>query len=185
MNNEIREKIIADIGKERFYHSIRVKETALKLAEVYPVDLKKAETAALFHDCAKIRDEEILRKRADEFNLVLNEYMLENSELIHAPLGAEMAKLTYGITDIDVLNAIKYHTTGKEDMNMLEKIIYMADYIEPMRNFPGIEDIRDMAFKDIDRALFMAFNKTIVFLIKDNKLIQPDTVIARNKLKYI
>lgn len=185
MNNETRRRIISDIGKERFKHSIRVKETAIKLAEIYHVDLPKTRIAALFHDCAKFRDEKDLMRKADEFDLNLNEYMLENHELIHAPLGAKMAESLYGISDRDILNAIRYHTTGRKDMNMLEKVIYMADYIEPMRNFPGVENIRDAAFKDIDRALFMAFNKTIIFLIKENKLIQPNTVIARNKLKYI
>lgn len=185
MNSEAKANIISDIGEHRFKHSIRVKDTAIKLAEIYGVDRKKAETAALFHDCAKIRDSKVLMEKANEFGVELDEYMMESHELIHAPLGAKMAEKLYGVSDRDVLDAIAYHTTGAEDMNILEKIIYMSDYIEPMRNFPGVEEVREMAFKDIDRALFMAFNNTIVFLIKENKLIQLNTVIARNKLKSI
>lgn len=184
MNKKTKEKIIEDIGEKRFQHSTRVKDTAIKLAEVYNVDIKKAEIAALFHDCAKISNDKILLKKADEFNIELDKYMNENHELIHAPLGAKMAEKLYGIDDIDILNAIRYHTTGRENMSMLEKIIYIADYIEPMRNFDGIEEIREIIFKDIDKALFMAFNQTIIFLIEKNKLIQPKTVIARNKLKF-
>ena len=183
MNSETKAKIISDIGHHRFKHSIRVKDTAIKLAEIYGADREKAETAALFHDCAKIRDSEVLIKKAEEFGLELDEYMIETHELIHAPLGAKMAEDLYGISDRDVLNAIAYHTTGSEDMTILDKIIYISDYIEPMRNFPGVEEVRAMAFEDIDQAVFMALNKTIVLLINQNKLIEVNTVLARNKLK--
>ena len=185
MDKRIEKRIIEDIGKKIFEHSLRVKDIAIELAEINKVDIRKAELAALFHDCGKILDRKLLLINADKYNIYLDEYMNESYELIHAPLGAKMAEVLYGIDDIDVLNAIKYHTTGKEDMNMLEKIIYIADYIEPKRKFDGIEVIRDMAFKDIDKSLFMALDRTIIFLIEKRKLIQPKTVAARNKLIYV
>lgn len=182
MNKKIEKQIISDIGKNRFEHSLRVRDTAVKLAKINNVDIKKAELAAIYHDCGKIRDDKLLLEKAREFSIAIDDYMNESHELIHAHLGAKMAEVYYGIYDIDVLNAIKYHTTGKEDMNMLEKVIYMADYIEPKRNFDGVEDIRQIAFKDIDKAFFMAIDRTIIFLIEKGKLIQPATIIARNKL---
>lgn len=185
MNKKIAENIIKDIGQQRFNHSLRVRDIAVKLASLYGVETEKAEKAAFYHDCGKIKDDTLLLQKAREFNIQLDDYMKESHELIHAPLGSKMSEEIYGIKDRDILNAIKYHTTGKEDMNMLEKIIYMADYVEPMRTFAGVEDIREMAFKDIDKALFMALDSTIIFLIEKRKLIQPKTIIARNKLIII
>lgn len=182
MNKEIKRQIISDIGEKRFEHSLRVRDVAVELSKIYKLDRDKAEIAALYHDCAKIRDNETLLKRAQDYKLNLDEYMRENHELIHGPLGSRMAKDRYNITDPQILKAIKYHTIGKRDMNMLEKIIYIADYIEPERNFPGVEIVRETAYKDIDQALIMAMNNTIVFLIGIDKLIHPETVIARNKL---
>lgn len=185
MNKKIEKQIINDIGEIRFEHSIRVKDTAIKLAKINGVDIKKAELASLFHDCGKMIDDKLLLKKVEEFDIILDKYMNENHELIHAPLGAKMAEILYGINDIEILNAIRYHTTGKKDMNILEKVIYMADYIEPGRSFDGVEDIREMAFSDIDKSMFMAFDKTIMFLIEKRQLIQPETIVARNKLIFI
>lgn len=182
MNKEHMEKIIEDIGSRRFEHSLRVRDTALKLAEINGVDPHKAEIAALYHDCAKIEDEEALLAKAREFDLSLDKYMLESHELIHAHLGAKISEEIYGIKNQDILNAIKYHTTGRDQMSMLEKIIYMADYIEPKRNFPGVEEVRYMAFKDIDKALLLALDKTIISLIEIGKLVHTETLIARNEL---
>lgn len=182
MNKERQDQIIENIGEKRFEHSLRVRDTALELAEIYGVDKEKAEIAALYHDCSKIRDEIFLLEKAREFGIFIDQYMLESPELIHAHLGAKMAEQVYGIHDQDILNAIKYHTTGRDKMSMLEKIIYMADYIEPKRNFHGVEIIRDMAYKDIDKSLLMALNKTIVFLIENRKLIHIETIMARNHL---
>jgi len=110
--------------------------------------------------------------------------MQKNTELIHGPLGAKIANACYGIDDLEVLDAIKYHTIGRENMSMLDKIIYIADYIEPGRSFPGVEEIREIVFLDLDDAIKKAMDNTILFLIKDNKLIHPDTINARNYMLY-
>lgn len=185
ISKQTEKAIISDIGLKRFEHSLRVRDTAIELASINNVDIEKAALAAVYHDCGKIKDDKLLLKRAEEFEIPLDQYMEESHELIHAPLGAKMAETIYGVKDIDVLNAIRYHTTGKEDMNMLEKVIYMADYVEPMRNFDGVGAVREMAFKDIDKAIFMALDRTIIFLIERGKAIQPETVITRNKLIFI
>lgn len=182
MNKSLEEKIIKDIGEKRYNHSVRVMETAIKLAEIYNTDIEKAKVAGILHDCAKIADETNLLKRTNDFDIILDNCMEYNHELIHGPLGAKIAKEEYGIKDEEILDAIYYHTTGRENMSILDKIIYIADYIEPKRNFPGVEEVRSLAFEDIDKSLILAMEKTIIFLIEKNKLIHPDTIKARNYL---
>lgn len=182
MNKEIQLKIINDIGIKRFEHSVRVKDIAVELAIKNNIDIQKTCTAAIFHDCGKIIDYERLFQFADEYGLVLDDYMKKNPELIHASLGARIAQVRYNINDTEVLNAIKYHTTGREDMSMLEKIIYISDYIEPKRSFPGVQNVRDMAFKDINESVIMAMEMTTRFLTGNKKMIHPDTLKSKNKL---
>lgn len=182
MDKSLEEKIIKDIGEKRYNHSVRVMETAIKLAEIYNADIEKAKIAGILHDCAKITDETNLLKRTNDFDIILDACMEYNHELIHGPLGAKIAKEEYGIKDKEILDAIYYHTIGRENMSILDKIIYIADYIEPKRNFSGVEEVRSLAFEDIDKSLILAMEKTIIFLIEKNKLIHPDTIKARNYL---
>jgi predicted HD superfamily hydrolase involved in NAD metabolism len=182
MNRNWKNKLIQSIGEKRYSHSLRVMETGAKLAKIYNADLEKVKIAGILHDCGKISDETYLLKRAFDFGIILDNSMEHNHELIHGPLGAEIAKLEYGIEDIEILDAIRYHTIGREDMSILDKIIYIADYIEPERNFKGVEEVRELAFVDIDQSIIMSIEKTISFLIENNKLIHPDTIKARNYL---
>lgn len=174
------EILIRNIGLKRYEHSLRVVDIAAKLAKIYNADVEKVKTAALFHDCAKFQEERSLLKRISDFDIILDKVMQTNKELIHGPLGSKIAELEYGISDKEVLDAIYYHTTGRVNMTLLEKIVYIADYIEPRRNFPGVEEIRAMAFKDLDESILMAMDNTILFLIKNNNLIHPNTLEARN-----
>lgn len=184
MYKDIRIRLEETIGEKRCNHSLRVLQVARELGEIYGEDLERVSVAALLHDCAKIQDREELLKRARDFDIILSNDMLKNTELIHGPLGAKIAKEEYNIRDNEILNAIKYHTTGRENMTMLEKIIFIADYIEPYRNFPGLDKIRQLAYQDIDRSILLAMEQTIKFLIDTGKLIALDTVKSRNYLKY-
>lgn len=177
--NEIRERI----GEKRFLHTIRVKDTAIKLAKIHDVDVEKAEIAGFLHDCAKIRDKKGLIKAAKENNLLLNKEMMKAPQIIHSYLGALFAREFYGIDDEDILNAITYHTTGRANMADLEKIIFLADYIEPLRNFDGVERARELANKDLDAAMYFALNKTLKFLVERDSYIVLETVSARNFYK--
>lgn len=168
------------IGEKRFNHTLGVVDTALKLSKTYNCDEEKVEIAALLHDCAKYKDRLYLLKMANDFDIILDDTMKYEMELIHGPLGAKIAKETYKIDDIDILNAIEYHSTGRENMSLLEKIIYIADYIEPGRSFPGVEEIRELAFIDLDKALLLAMDNTISFLISKRGLIHLNTINARN-----
>lgn len=176
------DSLLNDTGEHRFNHILRVIEEAKKLAYVYNVDIDKAYKAALFHDCAKFSDKKKLLKMAYDFDIILNDIMRSSPELIHAPLGSKLAQLKYNIEDTDILNAIKYHTTGRKDMSQLEKIVYLADYIEPYRKFIGVENVRQLAYEDLDKSLLLAMNQTIVFLVNNNRLISLDTIEARNQL---
>lgn len=185
MNDQMEKRLINSIGLDRYHHSLRVLETATSLGKIYNVDLDKIRVASILHDCGKFQNIRNLLKMASKFDIILDNVMEHNLELIHGPLGSRIAEIEYGIKDIEILNAIKYHTTGREDMTMLDKIIYISDYIEPKRSFQGVEEVRKMAFKNIERSILLAMEGTIKFLIENEKLIHLDTIKARNKLRIL
>lgn len=165
----------------RYQHTLGVMETAIQLAKLYGADPKKAELAAIFHDYAKFRPKEemkqiILEQRMDPKLLSFN------SELWHAPVGAYLVEKEAGIKDGEILDAIRYHTSGRPSMTLLEKVIYLADYIEPGRQFPGVEDVREMAKENLTDALIASMKNTIVFLLKKNQPVFPDTIETYNHL---
>lgn len=182
MSDFIEKEIIKDIGQTRYAHSLRVMEVALNLSQIYNADKEKVKVAARLHDCGKIQDKTKLLKMTNDFDIILDKYMKYNTELIHGPLGAKIAEMKYKIKDQEILNAIKYHTTGRANMTLLDKIIYIADYIEPGRNFKGIEELRVLAYKDIDKSIIMAMDKTIELLTANRNLIHTRTIEARNYL---
>lgn len=161
----IREKLKASLKKSRYEHTIGVEFTGAALAMKYGADIHRVRIAGLLHDCAKnISDKEQLIK-CKEFCIPISETEEKNPYLLHGKLGAYMARVNYGILDQQVLDAIKYHTTGRINMTIMEKIIFTADYIEPSRDkAPGLEQIRQMAFEDIDRAMIMIFEDTMEYI---------------------
>lgn len=180
--DKVKEKLIYSIGNERYKHSVRVMEEAIKLANVYDCDEEKAAIAGLLHDCGKFKNEYELLKSAYDFGIIQRDTYTINSALIHGALGAEVARKELCIEDKEILDAIQYHTTGKEDMTLLEKIIYLSDYIEADRNFPGVDEIRQLAYENLDLALLNAIDKTIKHIIDKGYYIHPDTINARNYL---
>lgn len=167
------------LPERRYMHTLGVVETAKELAEKHGANVEHAEMAAILHDAAKHHD------RDDMKNLMQKEDMDQrlmhfHHELWHAPVGAYLAKVTIGIESQDVLNAIRFHTTGRAKMSLLEKIIYIADYIEPGRKFIGVEKVREVAYEDIDRALSRAVKQSILFLIEKKQRIFPDTLECYN-----
>ena len=178
-----REKALAlvkgQLTEKRYIHTIGVMETSIALAKRYGADPKKAELAAIFHDYAKFRPEEEMKRIILEQNMPkdLLEY---HPELWHAPVGAFLAGEEAGITDKEIVSAIRYHTTGRAGMALLDKIVFLADYIEPGRSFPGVDAVRECAEKSLDAAVFMALKNTISFLLSKNASIYPDTFHAYN-----
>ncbi|MQR95497.1 bis(5'-nucleosyl)-tetraphosphatase (symmetrical) YqeK [Fictibacillus phosphorivorans] len=179
--NKALEIVKKQLTEHRYIHTLGVEEASLVLAKKYGVDLKKAEIAAIFHDYAKFRPKEEMREivRSERLSQDLLHY---GNEVLHAPVGAYLVKKEVGITDEDILRAIYYHTTGNGAMTLLEKVIFLADYIEPNRNFPGVESVREMAENDLDQACLMAVRNTITFLMKQNQKIYPLTFEAYNGL---
>lgn len=176
----IEEELKRMLTPRRFAHSLGARDAAVELAKRYGGDNAKAALAGLVHDCAKDLDEARIADLLKKYDLQLDEVSIREPALIHGPLGACMASDLFGIDDEEVLNAIRYHTTGKEAMTLLEKIIYLADYIEPTRDFPGVDRLRQAAESDLDAALLMAFDTTITYVISRAGLLHPNTVLARN-----
>lgn len=166
----------------RYTHTLGVVDTAEQLAKTYGVDIDKARTAALLHDCAKTMGTEELLSKARENDVKIDEVSYHQKELLHGPVGRIIARDKLGIEDSEILDAIEFHTTGRVGMTKLEKIIYIADYIEPSRNYPGVEELRNLAFQDLDKALLQSLNNTIQFVIKKNGFIHLNSIKARNDL---
>ncbi|QEK12040.1 HD domain-containing protein [Crassaminicella thermophila] len=179
---KIKEVLQKRLTKKRYLHSLGVQQVAIKLAKVYNVCDKKASIAGLVHDCAKDFDDEMLLNYAMQFGILIDSVSNHQIQLLHGFVGAELAKREFGIKDAEILSAIRFHTTGKENMTTLEKIIYLADYIEPSRNFRGIENIRKVALSNLDKATLMAFDNTINYVILKGELLHPNTIFARNFL---
>lgn len=182
MNREaMMEAVRKQMPDKRWRHTLGVMQSATELAERFGGDLQKADLAALLHDYAKywpVQDmERIIVQEA--LPSVLLEY---DKELWHAPVGAFAAVRDFGIEDEEVLNAVRYHTSGRERMTLLDKIICLADYIEPGRDFPGLPNIRKLAESSLEAALVAGFDSTLTHLIERGKRIFPQTVLARNGL---
>jgi predicted HD superfamily hydrolase involved in NAD metabolism len=167
------------LTKERFQHTLRVADTAAALAVLYDECTEKAQLAAIFHDYAKCRPLEELKRWILTSSLP-KDLLDYHHELWHGPVGALLIEREHGIDDADIQGAIHFHTTGKANMSKLEMIIFLADYIEPGRNFPGIEDVRDEAGRDLVRACQLVSGNTIQFLMTKHARIYPDTFHAYN-----
>lgn len=171
-----------ELRPARFRHSRDVCQTAVRLAERWNADIEKARLAGILHDCARNLKGPDLLKTAQEYGLMPNRLELMQPALIHAPLGALIAENRFGVKDADILQAIRRHTTGAPQMTILDKIIYLADCIEPGRSFPGAERIRDYAAKNLDQALLAAYEHSIQYVVANNGLLHPNTVEGRNFL---
>ena len=170
------------LSPKRYNHSIGVQQTAVDLAIRYNVPIKKAAIAGLVHDCAKDLDNKELLQLSLKFDILLDDVQRNSIKLLHGPVGAELAEEQFFITDMDILNSIRFHTTGRENMSPLEKIIFIADYIEPNRDFPGIDQLRSIALSNLDKATLMALEHTIEYVLKKEELLHISTIHARNYL---
>ncbi len=180
------EKFIRESLKpSRYIHSIGVKDTAVRLARRFGADEKKAEIAAILHDCAKEIDKEDGYRLCKEWGIELDCVSMNNYDIVHQYLGAEIAKRKFEISDMDIISAISCHTTGKADMSVLDKIIYISDMIEPNRKyFDGLEELRKLVEIDLDTAVLSAIEHSISYVIEKKKAVHLDTIRARNSLIF-
>ena len=165
----------------RLEHTYGVSEEAAKLAEHYGEDPEKARTAALFHDMFRSTVVSMLDAYADEFGLPAE--LKNNPNLAHGKIAAAVLKRDYGVADEDFLNAVAYHTTGREGMSKLEKIIFLADAVEPGRNYPSVEEARRLAYEDLNRACLNVLENTVEYIKGKGEYLDPDTLRARDDLK--
>lgn len=174
-------KLKTMLKPERFLHSLGVRDMAKELAGIFGADVKKAEIAGLLHDNAKNMDN--ILERCDDLEAELDDFERENIVLAHAKLGAETAKCIFGITDREIINAIRWHTVGRPDMCLLEKIIFVADLTEYGRCFPDAEKIRKTAKEDIDRAVFECVKATVEVNKQRGCAVHPNAYKIISKFK--
>ncbi len=182
---KLRKQMKKVLEPKRYEHTLGVAYTAATLAMVHGEDVDKALTAGMLHDCAKCIEFEKQIKICEKNHMVLSGAEREkDSRLIHAKSGSVLAKEKYGVEDDDILNAISYHTTGRPGMSSLEKIIYIADYIEPGRSagrrsspdYAGsLMEVRKMAYRNLDEALFKILGDILVYLKEEGGTIDPMT----------
>ena len=181
LKEKILEYIRMNLKESRLQHTYRVAETAVAMARREGADVRKAEIAALLHDCARSLPPEKLNSLVEESGLP--DRYRDNVNLSHSKVGAAFAGRLFNIDDREILDAISYHTTGRCRMTTLEKIVFLADAIEPGRDYPGVEAIRDAAEESLDRGCLKSLEGTIEFLKAADKFIDNDTIEAFNDIK--
>lgn len=168
---KIKKYLKKHLTKDRYQHTVSVANTAIAMAMRYNPDttnanfIKRAELAGMLHDCAKCMDNAKKLRLCEKYAIPCSDFEREHPYLLHGKIGAHIAKEKFHINDNDVLQAITWHTTGRPDMSLMEKIIFIADYIEPMRRpIPELNVIRRLAFEDIDKAMEKILCNTLKFL---------------------
>ena len=173
----IKKELSKKLKKERFEHTVGVMYTSASLAMRYGANIEKAMTAGLLHDCGKYCSAKEQLKLCEKYKITLTDLEHSMPALIHAKLGAYLAENEYGIKDREVLDAITYHTTGRPEMTMLEKILYIADYIEPRRDkASNLARMRYLAFQDLDQTMYEILAGTINYLKGKGGCIDPMTI---------
>ncbi len=176
--NILREKL----DRQLFRHSLGVARMAYRLAERNGADKRIAYEAGLWHDYGKVYSEQELRQKASSLGVELDEVTKHSPQLLHAPVGAALLPHEVGIADENILQAIRLHTTGAPGMNLLDKIIYLADAVEPGRNYPGVRKKRHLVFEDLEAALYQVADSSLSLVLERGGLLHPDTVALRNEL---
>ena len=161
---------------KRFQHTLGVAFTSAAMAMRFDVPMLDAQIAGLLHDCAKCLSDEKLIKICEKNDISMTEVERKNPYLLHGKVGAFLANTEYEVEDQDILNAITYHTTGRPEMSALEKIVFIADYIEPSRKVqPGLDEVRKLAFMDLDAAVIRILHDTLTYLQGKSVEIDPMT----------
>ena len=170
------------LSVKRYTHSVGVANTAARLAGMFNGDIERAYLAGLMHDYARELPEEELLELTAKYNLSTDGVELMQTSLLHGPVGAWLLEQEGLITDKRVLDAIRWHTTGHPDMDQLGRIIYISDYIEPGRNFPGVDVLRQITNKNLNLGVLAGLDHTLSFLMQRNNFIHPLSIATRNRL---
>ena len=182
MDLEDYKKIIKPLlSDKRYYHSICVSKEAKELALQYGADVGKAETAGILHDIMKDLPPEQQLAKMEQYGIHLTDVERSAQKLWHAMLGAAYLKNELHIEDPEILDAVRYHTTGRKNMTLMDKILFIADFISADRDYPGVEKLREAAKISLEEALMAGFCYTIADLANNRKAIHPDTIEAYNQ----
>ena len=177
---EIEKYIKSKLTPERYTHVLSVRELALDLAKKYGADLRKVNLAALLHDCAKWMRTSEQYEAAASREIQLDEVERHNPSLLHALIGVEFAVSKFGVDNPEILNAIRIHTTGSGKMTLVDKILYVADFAEPKRDHAEAHSVRELAYQDLNKAVFEVSRYKIEHLLAKGVLIHPHTIDAYN-----
>ena len=181
-DREALEKFMKDSLKpSRYIHSLGVEKMASELARIHGADEEKAAFAGRYHDIAKCFSEEVMNSYVREFGL--GEQYINNNALAHSKVAAELLRSGFGVTDEEVLNAVRSHTTGRAGMTLLEEVVYVADAIEENRNYPELAELQDLARHDLDRACLEIMNFAVQFIIEKGRTLDTDTLEAREFIR--
>lgn len=179
--SQLRAAALSYLNHRRIPHVLGTEQEAIRLAERYGADVEKARVAALLHDCTKRLDMEEQLALCKQYGIRLDSMERETLKLLHAKTGAAVARDVFGVDD-EIYSAIWYHTTGHANMTKLEKIIYLADYIEPSRNFPGVDKLRKVCYEGLDKGLLLGLEMTIGEMTAAGSPVHHATVEARDAL---
>ncbi len=173
---EMKKELKKALDKERYEHTKGVMYTAAAMAMAHGASIEAAMTAGLLHDCAKCIPNSEKLALCEKHHILVAPAEAENPSLLHAKLGALLAESEYDITNPEILHAIKVHTTGEPDMSVLDKIIFIADYIEPGRDkAPNLDKVRKLAFRDLNACMAQILRDTLIYLKQGNEVIDPTT----------
>lgn len=177
---EIISKLKQMIPERRYNHSINVMETARRLAVKYGENAENAALAGLIHDCARGLTTEETFELCARYNITVDSIMRQNPILLHGEVGAFLAAEKFGVDDTAILEAVRVHTLGKENMDKLSSIVFIADYIEPGRSFTGVEGIREAADISLEKAIVAGIDSSIGFTLEKGGLLHPQSIATRN-----
>ena len=180
-NDEMRKGILSRLKGYRYEHSLGVERAAIWLAEKYGGDPEKAGVAAILHDITKHLSPQEQLNLCEKYGIIPCTVEKSEPKMLHGKTAAAIARAEYGMPE-DVCTAIACHTTGRHGMTILDKILYLADYIEETRDFSGVDKARKLAKHDIDRALLYCYDQTLIELVERGKLIHSDTIAAYNDM---
>ena len=171
-----------EFNDKRWQHSLGVADTAEKLARQEGISVKKSRLAGLLHDYAKGMAQDKLKKLAKQSTWDIDQLELSISKILHAPVGAYLIYKRFDIADKEILKAVRYHTIGHPQMGDLAQIIFVADIIEPGRDFPGVDQIRQQVKSNLKQGLITVCNHSLKYNIDHNRLLHPNTLLLRNSL---
>ena len=171
---EIKDILKLKLKQTRYNHSLGVADTAKELALRFGADPYKAYMAGLVHDCAKGYTNEELMDKIRAYGIELDECTLSSPQLLHSLVGAYELKDLYGICDDEIYDAVYYHTVGKKDMPLLTAIVYLADAIEPSREYPGVDEVRQQALTSLEKAVYLYTRRSVDYILERGFKVHPN-----------